>query len=484
MTKQTYDLIVIGAGPAGLAAAELAARTGASVALIEKKTAAIGGGLLSECLPSKALIHAASQPEASWGKVRNLMKLKISQAKTRPGNLESYRKMGIDVYFGTAQHLRGQQIKVGKRVLDYKKIIIASGSSPRIPGIVGLEKTGFETGKTIFRRARLPRSLAIIGGGFSGMELAFALKNLGVDVHVIDHNPRALRMIDKDAAQSVRSAAKAKGIKFHISTSVMSVKKSGRCKLLSMRRGNVHKQLRVGEILVAAGRQANIPKGLARRDVYVATKGIVVDENWRTSNENIYAVGGCTNFGREFTHIVSTAATQAVMHALYGVSPKQNLRNQPTVLFAEPEVAQVGPTVTELSKTRSDFHVHIISFAEIEGTAGEGREGSVKICVGPLGRILSATFIGENAGELAGYVSFALDEKFGLSEMANVPLPYATLSSGLKQLASQAYLEQMQQRQRWYRLHANWHRAEKQMQRSATNLAQRFKTAGQSIGLF
>lgn len=484
MNKLTYDLIIIGAGPAGLAAAGLAARAGVSVALIEKKTAAIGGNLRAECLPSKAVIHAGAQSGATWGKAKSLIKIKTEQSEINPGNIEAYQKMGIDICFGTAQILRNQQIKAGKRILSYKKLLVATGSNTRIPEIEGLKSAGFETGKTIFQRTRLPRSLAIIGGGHAGIELAFALKNLGVDVNVIDHNPRPLRTLDRDAADAVREAAKTKGIKFHISTSVISVKKSGHCKLLSMRRGNVHKQLRVGEILLVSGRESSIPKGLARQDVYTASNGIVVDENWHTSNENIYAVGGCTSFGREFTHVVNSAAKQAVMHALFGVSAGQNLKNQPSVFFIEPEVAQVGPTAMELNKTRADYRVHTLSFSEIEGTLGEGKDGLIKICVGPFGRILSATFVGENAGELAGYISLALDEKWGLREVANMPLPYGTLSSGITQLASRALLEQMQQRQRWYRLHANWHRAEKQMQRSATSVAQRLKLAGRSIGIF
>lgn len=444
MTKQVYDLIVVGAGSAGLTAAELAAKMGASVALVDKQAENMGGECLhAGCVPSKSLIHAAKQPKATWKSVQTHIKKTVAAIQEAHDNPDVYHNLGVAMFFGDVQLQAGRQIKVGKQVLRYKKLLVATGSSPRIPDIAGLKEAGFETNETIFYRKTAPKSLAIIGGGPIAIELAFAFLRLGIETHIIEHNPHLLHIIDPEAAEAVHSALIEAGALVHTSAGIVSVSVKSAKKELSVRHGEETSVIRVSDILVAAGRQANVPKGLTEQGVTLENGMVVVNSRWQTSNSSIYAAGDCTNFGRNFTHVAGTAAAHAVSHALYGVRNKQDLRNQPYVFFAEPEVAQVGPTVAELERNDVWHLVHQLPFKAIDKALADNSEGFLKVSVTQSGRILGATVVGENAGELIGYFSMALDKNMKIYELANFPLPYPTLSFGIKELAYRAQLEML-----------------------------------------
>lgn len=448
---QTYDLIVIGAGSAGVAAAELAANMGASVALVDKKPESIGGCLYAECIPSKALVYAANQPDATWKRAQTHIGQVVARSQVQRDNARAYKRAGIDTFFGETRLHSGRHVLVGNDLLAYKKLLVATGSSPQIPAIPGLRAAGFKTSQTIFSRPRLPNKLAIIGSGPAGIELAFALRNLGVEVRIIEHNRRIFGAVDREAAAWVRRAMQAKDIHIDTSTSVVSVKKNGRGKELMIRRGGKNSSFRTGDILVAVGRQANAPRGLARQGVQFEHGKIMVDACWRTTDDHIYAVGDCTNFGREFAHVASSAAAQAVMHALCNDWSRKNLRYQPYVFFTEPEVAQAGSTAAQLERGGVWHSVHRLSLGAVDKAALDRQEGFAKVCTTPTGRLLGATVVGEHAGDIIGYFALALEKNWNLSELAAIPLPYPTLSFGVKQLAQRAHFEQFGQWQKWYR---------------------------------
>lgn len=449
LSSTVYDFIAIGAGSAGLTAAEFAASMGANVALVDKKPSSMGGGCLhTDCVPSKAFIYAAKQPKAAWKNVQKHAQKTIHYIQESQDNPEAYAGLGIDTYFGAVTVQGARSIKVGKHVLEYKKLLIATGSSPRIPDIRGLKTVEYETNESIFHVDSAPKSIAIIGGGLISVEMAFAFRNLGIEVHIIEHNSHILHLADDDASKAVYEALVAKGVHIHTSASIASVKKKGVKKEIALQHGDASQTVRVGHILVAAGRQANIPSGLKKQNVSIDNDMIIVNDRWRTSADHIYAVGDCTNFGRNFTHVAASAAVQAVSHALYGVKTKQDLRNQPSVFFTEPEVAQVGPTVAELERSGIGHDVHLLPFTSIDKALTDKNDGFLKATVDQSGTLLGATVVGPRAGELIGYFAIALDRRWKLTELAGVPLPYPTLSFGIKELAYRVQLEQISKRKK------------------------------------
>lgn len=445
--EQPYDLIIVGAGSAGLTAAELAAKTGARVALVDKSKRRMGGECLhTGCVPSKSLIYAAREPNATWATAGRHVAATIKHIQTSHDNPEFYQSLGVDTYFGAVTLRQDRCLRVGTRVLHYKKLLLATGSKPRIPVISGLEETGYETNETIFRLKNAPKSLAIIGGGPIAIELAFALLRLGTRVHIIEHNPQILSVIDPDAAELVRGSLLSMGARLYPSASIISVARKGKAKEIVMRHGEKNEALRAEMILVAAGRSANVPAGAAAIGVQHEKGAITVDERWRTGAPHVYAAGDCTDFGRNFTHTAASAAAEAVSHALYGVSRRRDLKRFVYVFFTEPEVAQVGATTTDLEEAGIGHTVYQLPFEDVDKALTDRSDGFMKVCVDYAGRILGATVVGESAGELIGYFGIAMEKHMKVAELAAMPLPYPTLSFGVKQLAFHIQLEAIEKK--------------------------------------
>lgn len=436
---KTYDLIVIGSGSGGSVAATYAARVGGRVVLVEKSAARLGGECLhAGCVPSKTLIRASRDANPTWGKVRTRIDRAVAKIMAEQDSPEVYRERGIDTVFGTATLEKNGAVKVGKTRLAAKRVVIATGSQPYVPNLPGLKKAGYETNQTIFSLSKLPKRLAIIGGGPIAIEMAGAFRRLGSQVTVIEHNLCILKHLDEEAALRVEKALRRQGVTVHTSTSVVKVSATARQKTIEVRSAGEKIDVKADTILVAAGRRPVYPPGLERAGVKTGEGGIVVDTKWRTSNKRIYAVGDVTNCASRFTHVAGMAGTQAALHAILGVPIKGKLEAQPFVYFTDPEVAQVGATTVQLEKDGIDHRVYTLPYSDIDKAVADDEKGFIKLVTSPRGRILGATIAGANAGELIGYIARAVDKKQSLPALIGLLLPYPTLSFGLKQLAVEA----------------------------------------------
>lgn len=433
-TAENFDIAIIGAEPAGLRAAEIAAACGANVVLIDKSASNLGdSGLYNGRVISQALIYAAGQAGGSWLKAKRHVNSVIAHMQSQQLKPEEYAPKGIKILFGPFTMRGKNQIQVGREVITTKKIIIATGSEPRIPNITGLKKAPYATNESVFNLKSRPKNLAIIGAGPVGIELAFAFSKLGSRVNIIDHNSRILKEVDEQAANMVTLALKKAKVSVCTSASIPKVTSTTNRFTLQVSQFNNKHELAVDTVLVAAGRTPNLLEGLKAAGVKSGEKGIIVDKNWRTTNPSIYAVGDCTGFPLKFAHVAIDAATHATRHAL--TNKKAAGLCHPYVFFTEPEIAQVGPTEAQLTVDDVKYTVHNLNFDDNHKAYTTETSGFIKVLTNKKGKILSATITGKQAGELIGYLAAAVNRGSYLDELAELSLPYPTLSYGLKQLA-------------------------------------------------
>lgn len=435
-----YDLIVIGSGSGGGTAAKYAARLGAKVALIEKNAEKLGGECLrSGSVPSKALIHAAKADKPTWDLARKNIDRAIGHIRSAQDSPEVYEKCGVDLIFGTAALTRRHgEVKVGRQMYQARRIVLATGSTPYLPNIPGLKKAGYETSGSLFYMAKLPKKLAIIGGGPMAMEMAHVFARLGRQVTVIEHNPHVLMPLDREASLRVEDSLREKGVNIMTSASVIRISVMKQQKVLDVRCAGEKMVLKVDTILVATGRKPCYPAGMDRAGVVTGDSGIPVDDRWRTSAKRIYAVGDVVNLPYKFTHVADMAGAQAALHAVLGVPVKNHLEAQPYVFFTDPEVAQAGATEAQLERDGIEYRVYTMPFSDIDKAVTDEEKGFIKLVVTPRGRVLGGTIVGQCAGELIGYIASAIDKRQSLPALIGLLQPYPTLSLGIKQLAIEA----------------------------------------------
>ncbi|MGH7905568.1 MAG: FAD-dependent oxidoreductase, partial [Candidatus Binataceae bacterium] len=296
-----YNLVVIGAGTAGLVTAAGAAGLGAKVALVESNL--MGGDCLNfGCVPSKAIIRAARiaagiRASSQFGiSIPGDIRIDFAAVMERMRRLraelsvndsaERFRRLGVDVFIGHAGFDGSDSVIVEGKTLCFKRAVIASGSRPSVPPIPGLAEAGYLTNETVFSLTELPRRFAIIGGGPLGCELAQAFARLGAKVVLVEAAPRIMPREDPDAAAIVRRQLERDGIRILTNSNVTAVRKTEAGKLVRVSSGNTHDEIEFDDILVAIGRSPNV-EGLRLEAAGVrhdARKGILVDDRLRTSN--------------------------------------------------------------------------------------------------------------------------------------------------------------------------------------------------------
>jgi pyruvate/2-oxoglutarate dehydrogenase complex dihydrolipoamide dehydrogenase (E3) component len=446
-----YNLVVIGAGPAGLVAASGAAGLGAKVALVEKSL--LGGDCLNlGCVPSKCLIQSAREAEVLREAVQSHTKSPKNVPIDFPAVMERMRRLrahisqhdsvqalselNIDVFLGEGRFSSPRTVAVDNNTLAFKKAVVATGTRPAHPQIKGLLEAGFLTNETIFSLTKLPTRLAVIGGGPIGCELAQSFKRLGSQVTLIEIAPQLLPMEDSEAAALLTEQFVSEGIDVKLATNTLRVVPSDGQKILYLKSQDIECQLPVDEILVGVGRSPNINNlNLAIARIRHNRQGIQVNDYLQTTNPQIYAAGDVC-MKQHFTHAADASARIVIQNALFpGLKKRLSSLTIPWCTYTDPEIARVGISEQDIHKEGNRITILTRSLSEVDRGIINGDKGFVKILAKRgSDQILGGTIVSKHAGEMISEISLAMTAGIGLKTISRVIHPYPTLTEAIKQI--------------------------------------------------
>ena len=447
------DICVIGAGSGGLSVAAAAAAFGVPVVLVEKGR--MGGECLNTgCVPSKALIaaarHAADIAAAEqfgitagparvdFARVRDHIRDVIAAIAPNDAK-ERFTGLGVQVIAGAARFTDAATVAVGDSVeIKARRFVIATGSSPAIPPIAGLAETPHLTNATIFDLAECPRHLLVIGAGPMGLELAQAFRRLGAAVTVLEA-AAPLAAEDPECAAVVLDALAREGVAIRAGVTIARVRRAQEQAAgvqLVIAAGGREEVVDGSHLLVAAGRVPSIADlGLDLAGIRHGPRGIAVDPRMRTTNRRVYAIGDVTG-GPQFTHVANYHAGLVVRHALFRLPVRARYDAIPRVTFTAPELAQVGLTEAEAKARGSRVRLLRWPYHENDRAQAErATRGHIKVVTTRGGRILGATIVGRNAGELIATFALGIENGLNIRAFAGTVVAYPTLAEVGKRAA-------------------------------------------------
>ncbi len=453
MASYEFDLGVIGGGAAGLTVTSGAAQLGAKTLLIEKEEALGGDCLHFGCVPSKTLIKTAhvyhtiknsrhyGLPAAEIGPVdfRDVSKRIRSVIGTiqKHDSVERFCKLGARVEFGQPTFTDEHSIRLNGKNYSAKTWLIATGSSPAIPPVEGLDKTPYITNKEIFYLDKLPASMVVLGAGPIATEMAQAFNRLGTKVHVIQRSGQILSKEDKDMADLVMSIMEKEGVIFHLNSKVLSARNIGQENEVVIDKGDgVPFALKTETILVALGRSANI-KDLGLDDISMEydSKGIDVDSKLRTNHSHIYAAGD-VNGAFQFTHAAGYEGGIVVSNAIFHLPRKVDYTFMPWCTFTSPELASIGMNEKRAKAEGIEYTVWEEEFKNNDRSLAEGEDsGKIKMLLDAKEKALGVQLIGPHAGELVSEWVAVFNGGVKLSALASAVHPYPTLGEINKRVA-------------------------------------------------
>ncbi len=447
-----YNLVVIGAGTAGLVTAVGAAGLGAKVALIEKRL--MGGDCLNVgCVPSKALIRAsraaaAARRASAYGvrvpegvsvdfpAVMERMR-RLRAEISRNDSAARYKGLGVDVFIGEGRFTGGDAVEVAGKTLRYSKAVIATGARAAEPSIPGLKEAGFLTNETLFELTELPARIAVIGAGPIGCEMAQAFARFGSKVVLIEGKGGILGREDADASALIAAAFKRDGVEAVTGAVISRVEKRGSEKILHLEVGGAPRVLTVEAVILGAGRVPNVEGlGLEAAGVaYDAKAGVRVDDFLRTSNPRVYAAGDIC-LGPKFTHLADFAARIVIQNALFMGRKRLSALTVPWCTYTDPEIAHVGLYEKEALARGLRTRTFVQQFAEVDRAIIDGEtDGFVKVLVEEGGdRILGATIVAAHAGDMISELSVAMTNGVGLAGIGRTIHPYPTQAEAIRKL--------------------------------------------------
>lgn len=431
------NLIVIGAGSAGLVAAYLAASLRARVTLIE--AARMGGDCLNTgCVPSKALIHAARGGE---NHAQAMARVRAAIAAIAPhDSVERYEALGVEVRHGAARLLDPWHVAIAGETLSARAIVIAAGAAPLIPPIPGLADAPYVTSETLWDLEDLPKRLVILGGGPIGCELAEAFARLGAAVSLVELADRVLNREDEEVSALLSSALARRGVAVLTGHRALAVTRQGGDFTLGVVGKDGDRALPFDRLLVAVGRQPRVTGyGLEEIGVALGAAGTIATDPWlRTNFRHILACGDVAG-PWQFTHMAGYQGGYAALNALFGGlwRLRPDTRAVPAVTFTTPEIARVGLNEREARARGIGCEVTRYAFADLDRAIIEDEtEGFVKILTPPgKDRILGATIVGAAAGELISEITLAMRHGLGLKKLLATIHPYPTRSEALRAAA-------------------------------------------------
>ena len=449
-----YDLIVIGGGTAGLTAALTARHFGASVALIEERPRIGGDCTFYGCVPSKALIEIA-QIAHDLRRARDEGILETSPAFDFPAVMrrrariveqiaedeqdERFTSAGIDVLHARARFSDEHALELDKsRTLSARRFVVATGSSPAVPQIRGLEAVRFLTNETVFDLRKLPSRLVVLGGGTVGLELAQAFRRLGSDVTVLEVADRLLTQDEPEAGETILHALRDEGIDLRLAAEVTEVEESGPEIVLRVDGAEVV----CDELFVASGREGSVEAlGL---DLELERGYVKIDGRCRTSMAHVYAAGDVTG-GYQFTHVAAHEGRVAGANAA-GKRARLDERVVPWVTYTDPEVAHVGLTEAQARKRHKRVEVQAFPMRRVDrARILERPAGFVKLITAgrPLlgraggGVLVGAQIVGPRAGELIQECALAISTRCFAGRLAQTIHAYPTMSLAVQQAEAQ-----------------------------------------------
>lgn len=446
-------LVVVGAGPAGLTAATVAAARGVRVALIERDLP--GGTCLNiGCVPSKAIIrtsrlytemrdarHYGAQVPAGIGVdfPAVIERMRQIRARTvRPVSFQRLTAAGVDVLLGNARFTGNDTLAVGGMTVYFEKAIIATGSRPEMPSIPGLIDADYLTNQNVFDLDELPRRLLVVGGGPLGCELAQAFCRLGARTIIVQHHPLFLPKEERDAAQILSAAFARDGIEVRLNTRPVNVHTEDGQKRVDLISDDYQSAVSVDRILAGVGRLPNV-EGMdleAAGVVYDPVHGIQVDDFLRTSSTRIYAAGDAC-LEHKFTHSADVAARIAVANALFRGRQRLSGLVIPWCTYTDLEVAHVGLYVRQAHEQGLPVKTFTIPMHDVTRAIADSEEvGFAKIHVKEgTDRILGATIVARHAGEMINEITLAMVAGIGLRTLACVIHAYPTQAEAIKKAA-------------------------------------------------
>lgn len=446
MHELTTDLLVIGAGSGGLSVAAGAVQMGARVILLEGRE--MGGDCLNfGCVPSKALIasgkaahaqaHAAQYgvadvtPQVDYAAAKDHVADVIAQIAPVDSQ-ERFEGLGVRVIREFGRFVSPTEVQAGDHLITARRVVIATGSSPLVPPIPGLDTVPFETNETIFELRERPGHLLVIGGGPIGMEMAQAHRRLGCAVTVIE-GARVMGQDDPEMVEVVRARFDAEGIA--IAENAMAAEIRGKAGAIEVaaRDGRI---FRGTHLLMAVGRKANTDRlDLEAAGIETTRRGIKVDASLRTTNRRVYAIGDVAG-GLQFTHVAGYQAGLIIRQALLGLPAKMRTDHIPWATYTDPELAQVGLTEAQ-AREEHGGNLEVVRFAcnhNDRAIAERKTEGLIKVMV-VRGRPVGVSIAGAQAGELINLWAFILANRLRMKHVANMVAPYPTLGEINKRAA-------------------------------------------------
>lgn len=453
------NLVVIGAGSAGLVTAYIAAALKAKVTLVEKHR--MGGDCLNTgCVPSKALIRSAKlvshlrragefglkaiEPEFEFAEVMERVQRVIKQVEPHD-SAERYRKLGVEVIQGTAQITTPWSVAIetgqGRQTLTTRNIVIATGAKPRLPEIPGLEAVGYLTSDSVWSLREQPKRLLVLGGGPIGSELTQAFARLGSQVIQVESSPRLLVREDPEVSEMVAQRFRDEGIDLRLGhKAVRFLLEKGEKILIAEDIANGGREVRIpfDQVLVAVGRSANL-KGFGLETLGIpAARTIETNEFLQTRYPNIYAAGDVAG-PYQFTHTAAHQAWYAAVNALF--DPIRKFRADYSVIpwstFIDPEVARVGLNEIEAKERGIAHEITRYGIDDLDrAIADEAANGMIKVLTVPgKDKILGVTIVGEHAGDLLAEYVLAMRHNIGLNKILGTIHVYPTLAEANKYVA-------------------------------------------------
>lgn len=446
---KTFDLIVIGSGAAGLTAAFTALGFGKSVLIVEKDRPG-GECTWSGCIPSKSLINRAKDVHTARKYAQfdlnsaDILKevRSVSDAVYEHETPDVIEKAGAVFVKGDASFVNAHDIRVGNDTYHGKRVIIATGSSPMVPPIPGLQDVPYLTNDNFFQQAELPSSIIVLGAGAIGMELSQAMTRLGVNVTVVEMMPEVMFREEPEYAARLRSRLTDEGVEFHVGTKAVGVEKTDTGIRLLTEKGETGGTLDADTLLVALGRKANTDSLNLDAAGIKADRGIVVDAHLQTTAKGVYACGDVAG-PYQLSHMANFQAKIAAMNAVLPINRKANYDHVAWTTFTDPEFARAGMTEAEAREQYGDS-VRIFEYDMADkldrAKTKAGDMGHIKL-ITRKGRVLGAHILAERAGELIAEVQVMKTLGLKFSKLQGVIHPYPTYADALRQMAQQVFLD-------------------------------------------
>jgi pyruvate/2-oxoglutarate dehydrogenase complex dihydrolipoamide dehydrogenase (E3) component len=451
VARTDYDLVIIGAGAAGLIAARFAAQLGARVLLAERDR--IGGDCTwTGCVPSKSIIRAAKAAHeirtaqrfgvgtasctVDMAAVRDYVQRKVQEIyqQTSP---DALGREGIDVALGGATFESPRALRVGERVFVGRRYLVCTGATPVRPPIAGLDETPHRTYHDVFELSELPASLIVVGGGPLGMELAQAFQRLGCQVTILAS--RLLPHDDPQAGAVLQRVFEREGVRWLRGRAIAVRQEPHGIVVSSDAGGDAHAET----MLLAAGRRPNLEGlGLDRAGVTHSARGISVDDRMRTNVPHIYAAGDVLG-AEQFSHVAGWQAFEATRNALLPGNSSGRVNPMAWVTFTDPEVAQVGLSERAAREQLGEtISVTKWDIARVDrAKCDDDEDGFIKLVSNRRGVLIGATIVASRAGEMSGELSLAIANGLRVGDVATAVHAYPTYATALQQMTSQVATE-------------------------------------------